>query len=88
MDPESRRPRPPEEVGVFCIGCAAGSGAQRIEPLFAIVRSSSRIAGLLLRERARSIARRVRAACRRCRQVDFTVLIVDAFRRSGSPTPR
>jgi hypothetical protein len=47
--------------------------------LFAIVSSSSRIAGLLLRATARSIARRVRAACRRWRQLDVTVLIVLPF---------
>src|SRR3954468_6250945 len=43
--------------------------------LLASVRSSSRIAGLLVRARALSSARRVRAAWRRCRQLDVTLLI-------------
>jgi hypothetical protein len=47
----------------------------RYEALLASVRSSSRIAGVVLVARARSSARRVRAASRRFRQLDVTLLI-------------
>jgi hypothetical protein len=46
--------------------------------LLASVRSSSRIAGLLVRASAASSARRVRAAWRRFRQLDVTLLMSDA----------
>ncbi len=64
--PDSRRPRPPREVGVarFAAPLEAAPAAQRPRRslLLASVRSSSRIAGLLVRARAWSSARRVRAA--------------------------
>ncbi len=44
------------------------------------------MAGLLVRASARSSARRVRAAARRCRQVDVTLLIGSAFHRGRWPT--
>ena len=57
----------------------AAAAQRKSGVLFAIVSSSSRIAGLLVRATARSIARRVRAAFRRCRQLDVTLLMVVPF---------
>jgi hypothetical protein len=66
--------------------CAPGAAAERRRnrqraeklPVPASVRSSSCIAGVFARAMARSNARRVRAACRRCLQLDVTVLISTA----------
>jgi hypothetical protein len=52
-----------------------------LNPLPAIVISSSRIEGVVLRARAWSSARRVRAAARRCRQLDLTLLMFGALHR-------
>jgi hypothetical protein len=76
-----------EEVGVMGGGPRRaamhqrGTVPQREEDgaLLARVRSSSRIAGLLVRARAWSMARRVRAACRRCCQLDVPLIIVVPF---------
>ena len=59
-------------------GGRLGGRAQRPwkEALLAIVRSSSRMAGLLVRDSALLSARRVRATCRRCRQLVVTLFMV------------
>jgi hypothetical protein len=57
---------------------AAGRQRTEVLPAPASVRSSSRIAGVFAPAMARSSARRLRAACRRCRQLDVTLLMVTA----------
>ena len=68
------------DVDVVMLDFSLAQYTEATGPVFA--------AALLERARARSIARRVRAACRRWRQVDVTVLIVFClFHRSRSRMP-
>jgi hypothetical protein len=77
--PNAEDPGLREEVGVEDGAPRRAAQRETDDALLARVRSSSRIAGLLVRARARSMARRVRAACRRCRQPDIPLLIVVPF---------